>query len=53
MSLKRMLAKGLVLGILTMGAVMGVPVDPKKIEELMNVMHRTKVEYVVKKEGPP
>ena len=25
----------------------------KKIEELMNVMHRTKVEYVVKQDDPP
>ena len=52
MSLRKMLAKVLVLAILNFGAVLGVPMDPEKIRNLMNVMHRTKVEFVVKKDDP-
>jgi hypothetical protein len=26
---------------------------PQQIEEILNVMHRTKIEYVVKKDDPP
>ena len=50
MSLGKVLAKVLVLAILNFGAVMGVPMDPEKIRKLMDVMHRTKVVHVVKKE---
>ncbi len=53
MSLKRTLAKLLVFGILQFGAVVGVPMDPEKIEKLMNVMHRTRIEHVIKKDDPP
>jgi hypothetical protein len=49
MSLRTVLAKTLVLAILHLGALAGVPMDPQKIRELMEVMHRTKVEHVVKK----
>lgn len=53
MSLRRALAKALVFAILNVGALAGVPMDPEKIRELMNVMHRTKIEYVVKQNDPP
>lgn len=53
MSLRKSLAQVLVLAILNLGALAGVPMDPQKIRELMDVMHRTKVEHVVKKEDPP
>lgn len=51
--LRKALAKALVLGILHFGAVFGVPMDPQKIARLMNVMHQTKAEFVVKKDDPP
>ena len=50
MSFKKTLAKILVLAILNFGALAGVPMSPEEIEKLMNVMHRTKVEHVVKKD---
>lgn len=53
MSLRNTLAKVLVFALLNFGALAGVPMDPQKIRELMDVMHRTKVEHVVKKEDPP
>ena len=53
MSFRKSLAKLLVFAVLQFGALAGVPMDPRKIEELMNVMHRTKVEFVVKKKDDP
>ena len=53
MSLKKTLAKLLVFAVLELGALAGVPMSPEEIEKLMNVMHRTKIEIVVKKEDPP
>jgi hypothetical protein len=52
-SLKRWLGKILLLAVLEFGAVCGVPMDPEKIENIMNMMARTRVEYVVKKDDPP
>ena len=49
MSFRKTLAKVLVFGILQLGALAGVPMTPERIDKVMNVMHRTKVEYVVKK----
>jgi hypothetical protein len=53
MSLKKTLANLLVFGILQVGALAGVTMDPEKIEKLMSVMHRTRIEHVVKKDDPP
>jgi hypothetical protein len=54
MSFRKSLAKLLVFAVLQFGALAGVPMDPEKIRQLMDVMHRTKVEFVVKKkDGPP
>jgi hypothetical protein len=52
MSVKRTLAKILVFAFLNFGAVLGVPMNPEEIEKLMNVMHQTKIEFVVKKDDP-
>jgi len=53
MSVTKTLAKILVFAFLELGALAGVPMSPEEIEKLMNVMHRTKIEYVVKKDDPP
>jgi hypothetical protein len=50
---RKTLAKVFLLAFLQFGALAGVPMTPEQIEELMNVMHRTKVEVVVKKDDPP
>jgi hypothetical protein len=52
MSLRKTLARLLVFAVLEIGALAGVPMSPEEIEKLMNVMHRTKIEYVVKKDDP-
>ena len=52
MFLRKTLAKVLVLATLGVGALTGVPINPEEIEKLMNVMHQTKIEYVVKKDDP-
>ena len=48
MSLRKMLAKLLVLTVLEIGAVSGVPITPEKIQELMQMMNRARVVHVVK-----
>jgi hypothetical protein len=53
MSVKKSLGKVLILAVLNFGAVLGVPINPEEIEKLMNVMHRTQIEFVVKKDDPP
>lgn len=53
MSLRSSLARVFLLAVLAAGAMFGVPMDPQKIRDLMELMHRTRVEYVVKKEDPP
>lgn len=50
MSIKKTLAQLLVFAILEVGALGGVPMNPEKIRRLMQVMHDTKAEYVVKNE---
>jgi len=50
MSFKKALARILVLAVLQIGAIAGVAMTPEEIEKLMNVMHRTKIEFVVKKD---
>jgi hypothetical protein len=52
MVLRNILAKVLVFAILQFGALAGVPMDPQHIQKLMNVIHRTKIEHVVKKNDP-
>jgi len=51
--MRKTLARILVFAVLQIGALAGVPMSPEEIEKLMNVMHRTKIEHVVKKDDPP
>ena len=53
MSLRKSLPKLLVFAFLQFGALAGVPMTPEQIEKLMNVMNRTRVVHVVKKDDPP
>jgi hypothetical protein len=53
MSLRKTLAKLFVFAVLQFGALVGVPMRPEEIEKLMNVMNRTKIVHVVKKDDPP
>ena len=53
MLFRKTLAKVLVFAFLQFAALAGVPMTPEQIEELMNVMHRTKIEHVVKQDDPP
>jgi len=50
MSLKKVLGKILIFAVLEAGALMGAPMPPKKIEELMEVMNRVQVVQVIKKD---
>jgi hypothetical protein len=40
----------LVYVVLEIGALCGVPMNPRKIEEIMQVTNRTKVQHVVRSE---
>jgi len=53
MSVRTTLAKALLFGLLHVGLLAGVPMTPEEIEKVMNVMHRTKIVHVVKKDDPP
>lgn len=50
MSVRKMLGKILVFGMLEIGAMAGLPITPEEIEKIMQVMHRTKVVQIVKNE---
>jgi hypothetical protein len=50
MSLKSVLGKVLLFGMLQVGALAGVPMTPQQIEELMEVMNRVEVVQVTHKE---
>jgi hypothetical protein len=52
MSLRRILGKLLIYGILEMGALAGVPMSPEQIEKIMQVMNRIKVVHVIKTDDP-
>lgn len=51
MSFRKTLARLLLFAVIEVGAMCGVPMSAEEIERLMNVMHRTKVVHVVKKDG--
>ncbi|HEX6083863.1 MAG TPA: hypothetical protein VF266_05015 [Thermoanaerobaculia bacterium] len=50
MSLRKLLGKLLIFGVLQFGALTGAAMTQEDIEKLMNLMHRTKVVHVVKKD---
>ena len=52
MSLRKLLGKLLIYGILEMGALAGVPMSPEQIEKIMQVMNRVKVVHVLKMDDP-
>ena len=52
MSLRKILGKLLIFSVLEVGALAGVPMSPEQIQKLMDVMHRTQVVQVVKKDDP-
>lgn len=51
MSLKKSLARILLFAVLEAGALAGVPMTPDKIREILQMMNRARVEYVVKTES--
>ena len=50
MSLKKKLAQALVYGLLSIGALCGVPMRPDQIEKIMRVMNETRITHVLKKD---
>jgi hypothetical protein len=50
-SLRKLLGKLLIFTVLEIGVYSGMKVSQEEIEKVMNVMHRTKVVQIVKKEG--
>jgi hypothetical protein len=50
-SFRKTLARLLLFAVLEVGVLCGVPMSPEQIDKLMNVMHRTKVVHIVKKDG--
>ena len=53
MSIRKLLSAILMSAVLQLGALAGLKMTSDEIEKLMNLMHKTKVEFVVKKEDKP
>jgi hypothetical protein len=51
MSLRKRLAKILLFAVLEVGALVGVPMSPRQIEELLNLMNRTEIHETIKHDG--
>jgi hypothetical protein len=49
-SIKRKLGEILMIGILGAGSILGVPMDPEKIGELLDLMNQPTLEVVVEEE---
>jgi len=50
MSARKLLGRILILVTLQFGALAGLKITPEEIENLMNVMNRTRVVHVVKQD---
>ncbi len=50
MSIRKLLGRIFLFGMLELGALAGVPMTAEDIEKIMEVMNRTKVEHVVRNE---
>ena len=50
MSLRKTLATLFVFAVVQLGVLAGIKMSQEEIEKLMNAMHRTQVEHVVKKD---
>ena len=48
--MRKALARVVLLAFLTIGAMCGVPMKPEDIENLMNLMTRTKIVRVIKQD---
>jgi len=46
-SIKHNLGKVFLIGTLGVGSLMGVPISPEKIQELLSLMSQPKIEVVV------
>jgi hypothetical protein len=46
------LAKALIFAVLQLGVLAGVPMTHEDVEKIMSVMHKTKIEHVVKQDDP-
>jgi hypothetical protein len=51
-SLRKLLGKLLLFGVLEIGALCGVPMSPEHIKRLMEVMNRTEIVQMIDREGP-
>jgi hypothetical protein len=51
MSLRKRVAKILLFAVLEVGALVGVPMSPRQIEELLNLMNRTEIHETIKHDG--
>jgi hypothetical protein len=51
MTLRKALGRILLAGLLQIAVLGGVKMTQEEIEKVMNVMHRTKVVHIMKKEG--
>ena len=47
LSCRRKLARLLLLAVLEVGAVMGVPMNPREIEDLLQLMNRTEIQETI------
>jgi len=52
MSIKNTAAKVLIFAVLQLGVFAGVPMTHEDVEKIMSVMHKTKIEHVVKQDDP-
>jgi hypothetical protein len=51
MTLRKVLGRILLAGLLHIAMFGGVKMTPEEIEKVMNIMHRTKVVHIMKREG--
>ena len=51
MSLRKRLAKILLFAVLEVGVLVGVPMSPRQIEELLNLMNRTEIHQTIRHDG--
>ena len=51
MSLRKLLGKLLIFAMLEIGVYSGARMPPEEIEKLLNIMNRTQVVHIVKKDG--
>jgi len=50
-SLKEWLAQAFLLAVLELAALSGMPMVPRQIQEILEVMNRTKIQHVIRDEN--